>query len=200
MAGEHHIYTSGRWVVKERPGYLGNRKDELAARWNQQYGEGNWRLLWEIPNGEVWSFDQMFWQVYVPGYVKHFLLHHDQACFLTENYSYAYDRDDWGREAAFNPRAQYEQPGIPNQFHTVALNIALEWFLGMPFRGARPIQVRGPETEGGQWNPGHIATVRPDLLSDEQRLPGWWRYDEAVISVEEVYQGTKALAVYSLTS
>lgn len=174
-----------------RPGYLGDRKDEFAAQWDAEYGAGNWWLAWEAPGGEAWQFDDVFWKVYVPGYVAHLLLHPEEARYLATNYAYAIDKDAVTREQAFDPHYLYNQPGRPNQFHNVALNIALEWYLGLSFCGERPIQVRGHGTEGERWNPGYIQAVRHDLIPPGYEQQGWWQRG----TIEAVYQSTKVLCV-----
>lgn len=197
MAGAEHERGFELFVTVEHPGYAGKRKDDQIALWNQEYGEGNWRLVWELADGEVLDYEGVFWKVYVPGYVRYFLDHPDEALFLTANFSYAYDKEQIDRDAAFDPYALYDKPGHPNQFHNVALNIALEYFLGLPFKGTRPIQVREgkPGTpnhlqpEGYLWSPGRIATVRPELIPEG--IEGWWNKG----TIEDLYQSAKVLQV-----
>lgn len=166
--------------------------------WNMEYGEGNWRLTWELVGGEILDYEGIIWKIYVPGYVRHFLLNPKEAEFLTRNFSYAYDKEMITREEAFDIYALYNKTGRPNQFHNVALNIALEWYLGLPFMGDRPIQARegkpgtSPENqpEGYLWSPGRIMTVRPELIPDYP-LKGWWNSG----SIEDLYQKAKVLQV-----
>ncbi len=187
------------WETIERPGYLGKRKDEYLAVCDQKYGEGNWRLVNVTREGQIMTYDDIFWKVYLSGYVRHILVHSEEIQFLTDNYSFAYDKHMITRKQAFDPYALYNKPGIPNQFHHTALNIALEWYLGIPFKGDRPIQVRQgkPGTprstwpEGWRWSPGFIKCTRPDLIPDET-FEGWWEDKE---SIEAFYQYTKALQV-----
>lgn len=181
-----------------RPGFQGKDRDRQFAEWNQIYGEGNWRIAWELADGQVLGFEEVFWQVYVAGYVRYFLAHPEEATYLTDNYSYAYDKDPVGKQAAFDPRALYERPGRPNQFHHVALNVALEWFLGMPFRGTKSLQVRQGKPEvpqsawpkGWRWSPGLIPTVRPDLIP-ETEIAGWWQRG----TIEALYQCAKIVQI-----
>jgi hypothetical protein len=144
------------WITAERPGYQGKRKDEDIARWNREYGEENWRIAWELSNGETLDYERVFYTMYVPGYVRHFLEHPEEAVYLTETYSYTYDKDIISRQQAFDPHALYNKPGRPNQFHNVALNIALEAFIGQTFRGSRPLQVREgkPGSPESEWPEG----------------------------------------------
>lgn len=184
------------WVVVERPGYLGKQRDAKEAEWNEKYyGHDNWRYAWELANGEVLDYARIFWEIYVAGYVKYFLENPREATHLTNNFAYAYDKEEIDRNTAFDPYALYGQPNHPNQFHHVALNIALEYFLGLPFQGRLPIQVREgkPDTPikdqplGYLWSPGRIPTVRPDLIPRD--IEGWWRRG----SIEDVYQSAKVV-------
>lgn len=198
-AEQQELLPKVNWQTIEHPGYSGKKKDEQIARWNSEYGEGSWRLAWELANGEVLDYEGVIWKVYVPGYVKHFLLNPQEAEFLTQNYSYAYDKDMVSKEEAFDLYALYNKPGRPNQFHNVALNIALEWYLGMPFRGEKPIQVREgkpgipieEQPVGYLWSPGRIATVRPDLIPDYPLETVWWHPG----TIEDLYQRAKVLQV-----
>lgn len=191
--------ATNRWATIERPGFFGVQKDERTAIWNYRYGEGNWRLAWELANGEVLDYDDIFWLVFVPGYVSHFRLHPDQANFLTQNYSYCYDKDLLRPDEAFDPHALYDQPGKLNQQHAVAINIALAWFLGQPFQGRRPLQVRenyshsgsAKQPEGYLWSPGRVATVRPELIPQVELEDVWWQPG----SIADLYQRAKVLQV-----
>ena len=37
-----------KWESIGRPGYLGKHRDNKHFLWNQLYGEGNWRLAWNV--------------------------------------------------------------------------------------------------------------------------------------------------------
>lgn len=186
------------WETEVHPGYSGKKRSGLIAAWNKEFGEGNWRLAWELKNGKILSYEDIFWEVYVPGYVAYFEEHQDDAKFLT-NFSFTYDKDMINREQAFDPYALYNKGDRPNQFHNVALNIALEWNLGMPFKGDRPIQVREgkpgtpieDQPEGYRWSPGRIPTLIPDLIPNVHLENQWWK-DGAI---EDLYQKSKVLQI-----
>lgn len=191
------IESNQDWLTICHPGYLGKNKDEQLLAWDKEYGIGNWRLVWETSNGEVMDFDAVFLQ-YVESYHQYFLQHPEEAAYLTENFSYAYDKELISKEAAFDPHFLFEKPGHPNQFHNVALNIALEIRENLPFKGEQPIQVREgkPGTDpvswplGWRWSPGRIPASRPDLIP-EPVSHGWWQTG----SIEHLYQSTKVLQI-----
>jgi hypothetical protein len=188
-----------KWQTVGHPGFFGESKDLYVAEWNASYTEGGWRLAWELSNGEILDYNGVFYQVFVPGYVQHFRVHPDQAVFLTQNYSYCYDCDLISPKEAFDPYALYDCPGKSNQQHAVAINIALDKYLGMPFVGRRPLQVRENlhdsstrnQPEGYLWSPGRIATVRPDLIPRVDLENVWWQRG----SIVDLYQRAKILQI-----
>lgn len=189
--------STTEWITIAHPGYLGKHKDELLAGWDKEYGPNGWRLVWETALGEVLTYDGIF-QKYVESYAEYFLHHPDEAIFLTQNFSYAYDKELISKEEAFDPFFLFEKPGHPNQFHNVALNIALENILELPFQGETAIQVREgkPGTDptawpaGWRWSPGRIPATHPEEIPQTEG-DGWWQSG----SVEHLYQSTKVLQI-----
>lgn len=186
------------WETVGRPGYQGKSKDEQIAGWNKMYGEGNWRLAWQLADGEIiTSYERIFWH-YVRSYAQYFEDNLDEALYLTSHFSYAYDKDLISKEEAFDPFALYQKPGRPNQFHNVALNYALEYIHGLEFTGPEPIQVRegkpntDPETwpAGWRWSPGRIPSISPELIP-EPSISSWWQPG----SIEDLYQSAKILQI-----
>jgi hypothetical protein len=186
------------WHTAEHPGYLGKKKDEMYRLWNEKYGEGVWRLVNETAIGEIFSYEDIIWKMYVPGYAAHFLKYPNEAKFVTDNYAYGYDKDLVPKNQAFDIYALYNKEGIANQFHHVAFNVALEYYLGQKFKGIMPIQVREgkpgtldlDQPEGFRWSPGRIMSVRPDLIPTPT-VDGWWSKG----SIEDFYQSSKALQI-----
>lgn len=180
------------WDVNRHTGQLGIGRDGIFAALNERYGPGNWWFGWEMPNGQVWTFQQVFWNVYVDGYIEYFKAHSDEASYLAENYAYAYDLTPIPKQVAYDPTALVNVPELPNQFHHVALNIAVDACTG-GWRGRRPIAVRGPGSEGERWSPGHIP-ARPEHIAFEDEwlddwIDAWWEWG----SIEAVYQYRRKL-------
>lgn len=149
-----------------------------------------------MPNGEVWDFLQVFWNVYVEGYTRYFDAHPDEAEYLAVNYSYAYDLTEIPRQLAYAPAALVNLPGLPNQFHHVALNYAIAARSG-GWRGSTPIAVRGPGTPGERWNPGHIPAPSEYVNYDGSWLSGWTNVWWDPESIEGVYQFRRILVTRS---
>lgn len=185
------------WLTVGRPSYLGKNKDEQVENWNNTFGEGKWRLAWQLTGGEVLGFHDIF-QLYVDSYAQYFRLHLNEAFLLTENFAYTYDKDLISKAESFNPYTLYFQPGRPNQFHHVALNQALEFRLYLEFKGDTPLQVRegkpgtDPNTwpEGWRWSPGRIPASNPELIPQHENS-SWWQPG----SIEDLYQSAKILQI-----
>ncbi len=178
--------------------YQGKKKDREEVAWDQKYGHDNWRIAWDLPNGERWDYLDVFENEYVAGYEKYFFLHPDEAVYLTENFAYAYDKGIVDSCRAYDPVSLYNRPGHPNQFHHAALNLALRRL--RPFKGTEPIQVREgrPGTpretwpKGWRWSPGRIPSANPALITPPREIPDrWWRKG----TIEDFYQSNKVLVV-----
>ncbi|HOX96307.1 MAG TPA: hypothetical protein PLI45_02910 [Candidatus Woesebacteria bacterium] len=192
MSKEAELQTK-TWVTVGRPGFLGKNKDQQIAAWDAEYGKDNWRLVWQMASGEVLDYPGVFAQ-YIESYADYFRLHMDEALYLTQNFAYAYDKELVTKEEAFDPLFLFEKPGHPNQFHNVALNIALENILNLAFQGENPIQVREgkPDTDpttwpsGWRWSPGRIPASHPENIPQTEQA-GWWQSG----TVEHLYQASK---------
>lgn len=192
------LESQSQWDTVGRPGFQGKEREKQTTAWNNKYGEGNWRIAWEMASGETFNMEQVFWQVYVAGYTRYFQQHPDEASWITKNSSYVFDKDNVTKDEAFDYYSLLNKPGYPNQFHHTAINASLQWFLGIPFEGARPLQVRegSPDSrcstwpEGWQWSPGRVPAVKPQIIG-ERHIDGWWQKN----SIEDVYQSTKVLQV-----
>ncbi len=129
----------------------------------------------------------------------YFRQHPEEADYVTSNFAYAYDKEIITKEEAFDPYCLYNKPGHANQFHNVAMNIALEKMLKMPFKGEIPLKVRAgkpgtPESEwplGWRWQPGLIPAVHPEEIFDMSFEGQWWERG----SIEDFYQCNKALQI-----
>ena len=190
------------WETVERPGYLGSHKEEFEKKWDELYGfnnigDKNWRVSWETRDGKELSFERIFSE-YVSGYSQHFRKNPEVLNYLIENSCFTYDIDpSITREQAFDPKALVGIPGIPNQFHHVAINIAIEEELGLQFKGEAPIQVRGLKKTVPleEWSiiallqPGFIKCLHSNLIRIPDKLIWWINPD----SIEGLYQYCKVV-------
>lgn len=183
--------TNETWQTIQRVGFEGKQKDANRKLWDTTYGANNWRLTWQYANGQVVDFNQVF-EEYVLGYTQHFSLNHVVAQMVSGGYSFTYDKELITREQAFQPLALVNIPGKANQFHHVALNIALEQRCSLPFRGSQPVQVRLGKPGLPELHPGNIPCIDPSKVPRVD-LPGevWWERG----SIEDLYQSSKILQI-----
>jgi len=180
------------WTTVERPGYFGEDKDLKIAEWNEIYGEGNWRISHIAADGTELTYEDII-RVYTDGYKEYFNNNPEDLDYLTKHFSYAYDLDMITKAEAYDPYAQYNKPGMINQFHHVALNIAVEE-LGYEFQGEEPVQIRyrkGVPAIIRRLSPGKIPCTVPELIPEVSFEKPWWKKD----SIEDFYQSTKVLQI-----
>lgn len=199
-----------QWVTLERPGYQGTRRDAEYKRWDELYGKGNWQLVWEDTAGNLYSIEDIVFKIFAEGYAAYFRKHLEEAAWITENFSHAYDLNPVPKKEALNLYYYYRKSGVENQFHHVAFNYALVKILKKPFKGGEPLWVRpgkrgsDPKTwpQGWRWHPGRI----PCIKRHQARIPtlpmkgaemayenAWYQKN----SIEHFYQATKALQIRS---
>jgi len=187
------------WEFVRYPGRLGKKRDFIYRQWDDEFGEGNWRIGWRLPNETTLSYEEIF-EEYVRSYEAYFREHSDEARNICKTYAYAYDRDEIDLEIAFDRNALIDKPGIQNQFHHVALNIALTDRLGYVFQGDKPLKVRAgrPDQpveewpEGHRWQPGNIPYEHPEYIREDYEIVDKWINPG---SVEAFYQANKVLQV-----
>ena len=178
------------WETVERPGYFGKRRDELQSQWNQQFGEGNWRLAYQW--GDLVVTREMGMQIYEDGYYEFFRKHPSMLWWLISTASDVYDTAPTNVQAGFN---YYQQETPNNHIHDVAIRRSVAR-LGKWFNGDHLMHVRWKDSEGFNINPCVVLFHRPKLI-----LPGeikdyggkgiWWYPN----TIEDFYQRNKVLQV-----
>jgi len=180
------------WYFVERPGYLGKKRNEVEASWNNHFGKGNWRISYQI--GELIVPKQIGIQLYEDGYYHFLLKNPDTLNWLVETASDVFDTAETNVQARFN----YEHQETPNNhIHDIAIRRVL-LRTGNWFAGDHLVQVRGPGTEGEKLGPYYIPFHIPHLIckkeiKDYPNKGAWWEKMGIKESVEEFYQRNKIL-------
>ena len=171
---------------KTRVGYLGKHRDEKFKEWDEQYGAGNWRLVWKV--GQNWFDFLGACALYEDAYF----------CFLTKNLavlnqliaeaSDVYDDElsnvDSGLEYTRQETARTHVQDIAIRRSLVRMGA---WFRGEDLIRIR--QERGTHPLSVTLSPGRVPFHRPDLIVWPE-LPGWWNPQ----SIEAFYQSNRYLS------
>jgi len=169
----------------KRPGYVGKRKSERYRGWDEEFGKGNWELIWIF--GES-------------------LLDFNQACMI---YTDAYYHDSFKREKLWRKIFRIGEDVYDNSTSNVSSgldfnvqeatsthiqDIAVRWVglrRGWTFQGNHFVQIRGPESEGYELTPGVVEFHEPELIIPPDISPKW----ASPSSVEAFYQNNRFLAI-----
>ncbi len=178
------------WRTVERPGYFGKKRDELHNLWNEQFGEGKWRLAYQW--GDLVVPREMGIQIYEDGYYKFFRNNPDTLEWLVSTASNVYDTAPTNIQAGFD---YTNQETSNSHIHDVSIRRAVAR-LGEWFRGDHLMHVRWKDSEGFKINPGVVPFHLPELIvpgeiKDYGKKGIWW-YDK---TIEDFYQRNKVLQV-----
>jgi hypothetical protein len=180
--------TIEQWTtLEERPGYMGSRRAAMATARDQQYGSGNWRLVWSW-SGQ-WLGPEMAYGLYEDAYCLHLQAHPELLRLLLEEASEVYDNAPSNVASGFDYQAQ-EAGGTHLQ--DIAIRRVLVR-LGVWFRGSQIIQIRdhlGTHSLSMLLSPGQVPFHYPEHITAPE-LSGWW----APGSVESWYQSSRHVQV-----
>ncbi len=180
------------WITVEKPGYFGKKRDELYARWNSEYGQGNWRIAWQWSSKMIEKPEAL--QIYEDSYYEFLKERSGILEWLVKTASDVYDTAPTNIQAGFSYVHQ-ETPN--NHIHDVAIRRSV-MRLGKWFKGDHLMHVRGKGTEGERLSPHLVPFHLPDLIyqgdiKDYRNKGIWWRELGIKYSVEELYQQNKIL-------
>jgi hypothetical protein len=176
------------WIIIERPGYLGKKRDELHALWSSLYGKDNWKIAWQWGH-EIIQKDMAI-QIYEDAYYEFFKRDGETLDWLVNTASDVYDTALSNVQAGLS----YSIQETPNtHIHDVSIRRAV-LRLGEQFKGNHLMHVRWKESEGYKINPGVVPFHMKDMINTEdiKDYTGqgmWWLSG----TVEDFYQKNKLL-------
>jgi hypothetical protein len=171
------------WETVSRPGQLGKNRANLISQWNEEYGEGNWRIVWVWCDNVVGK--DMACHLYEHSYLVDSFNREDLWKELVETALDIYDMEKRDIESGYDYNVQ-KGPAIHLQ--DIAMRRVARKRL-WEFKGDELVQVRKHGTYWGDiFSPGKVSFYRPDDIKDPH-LKSWWDRD----SVEDFYQSNKVL-------
>lgn len=177
------------WKTIERPGYFGDKRDQILKDYSQKYGAENegWRLAWDV-NGEGFSRAQMN-MLYEDAYFE-FMSNNPDICQQLVGFKDVYDDAPSNVESGFD---YFRQETDRTHVQDVSIRRVMKR-LGLVFQGTELLQIRdhlGTHPLSVTLSPGQIPFHRPDILLVPE-LVGWWLPG----SVESFYQSNKVLQIH----
>jgi hypothetical protein len=187
------------WKVVERPGYFGTSRNEIHVRYDNQFGEDNWRIAWQFGDQIIQRPEAL--QIYEDGYYEFLKSNREVLDWIVTTASDVYDTAPSNIGAKFSYDLQ-ETPS--NHIHDVAIRRAV-LRNGVWFNGDYLVHVR-PEKEGERLGPHLIPFHLPNMIfrgqikykgedRDFTTNPPWWIKMGIEDSVEQFYQQNKVLEV-----
>lgn len=188
------------WKTVDRPGYFGEKRDELIAQFDRDHGEDNWRISWEWGHHILERTEAL--QIYEDGYYEFFKANNGMLNWLVTNFSNVYDTAPSNVKAGFSYDVQETKN---NHLHDVAIRRSV-LRNGVWFSGDRLLEVRSTSGEGWILSPCKIPFHLPHMIyqgqtkykgepRDFSKNPPWWITKGVNDSVEQFYQQNKVLQV-----
>ncbi len=176
---------NNEWQTLHRPGFSGRKRDERIANWNQEYGEGNWRLAWLWGNNVIDA--SMTYQLYEDAYYHDSL---DREKLWKELIHEAKDVYDHTLSNIESRLYYFLQEGKATHLQDIAIRrVVLR--RGWEFQGEQYVQIRSQSSYwGGQLSPGKVPFHLSELIVNP-RVKWWWDDN----SIEDFYQSNKVLQV-----
>ena len=174
----------GKWFILGRPGYAGRGQKQRNALRDSLFSEGHWRTL-HLWKGRLIDRAAAI-LLYEEAYYRHIASDPDLQCWIADNFREVYDN------AVSNILSGCDY-SIQESTSTHLQDIAIRRVmlrLGLAFKGAGLLQVRGADSNGVALNPGRLAFhFRDHIVSPP--VSGWWQAG----SIEDFWQSNKVLAV-----
>lgn len=174
------------WISQiSRPGYLGKKRDEIFHFWDETYGKGEWRLIWQFGEAVVDFLGAC--AVYEDAYFIFLNSHPDLLEQLVKEAVNVYDDSPTNVDSLFDYQVQETDR---THIQDIAIRRALVR-MGKWFKGGELIRIRqekGKHPLSIALSPGKVSFHRLELI-EKPELTGWWNPG----SVESFYQSNRYL-------
>lgn len=176
------------WEFIERPSYSGKHRNERHKRYDEEYGKGNWRIVWQLRNGLILDFLGIC-ALYEDAYHEFLLIHPTVLDQLINEASNVYDDEPNNVESGLN---YLNQETIRTHIQDIAIRNSLirmgKWFQGEELIRIR--DVKGTHPFSMTLSPGRVPFHLKALIKKPE-VEGWWKPG----SVEAFYQSAKIFQV-----
>ena len=185
FAHEHVILSNDHMPVS-RIGYLGGNRDQFVGDMNKLYGAGNWTIGYLIDDKPV-SRDGAL-ELYQKSYEAFFKANPEYTAKMLREARDVYDTNVSNVASGLDWHAQED---TRSHLQDIAVRRAVKE-LGLSFQGERLLQIRGPDSELSELNPGKVPFVTPEaIIPIRLQFQPWIEFG----SVEDFWQNNKFLFV-----
>lgn len=177
-----------QWETVARPGWFGEKRDELVREFNEKYGDGNWRIR-HILGPRILGFDEAV-HLYELSYELHFLNPHTR--FLWMNLVKVAE-DVWTEEESdvLSGTDYRIQTARASHYEDMAVRRILQRH-GLTFTGKQLVRIRADSQDavGIALSSIHVPFVFPQFIESGSEAHWWNRHPG---SVEHFWHSNKML-------
>jgi len=176
------------WENLEKPGFFGNKRDEIYRKYNEKYGKNNWRIAWQWSNTVV--NNEFAYLLYEDAY---YWDSHKRKDLWQELISIAKDVYDIDKSNVNSGLDYLIQECGSIHLQDIAIRRVISR-KGWKFKGNELVQIRSHSAYFGEkLSPGKVPFHLTEMIV-EPHLKGWWDNN----SVEDFYQSNKILQIKKL--
>lgn len=180
-----------KWKSVERPGFFGRKKGEKIAELNRKYGEGDWRLVWQIADDEIdpgREFAEACKDYYEESYYRWFMVRPEELDFIC-SFGECIDNAPTNVQSGLD---YTKQEAFSTHIQDIAVRNVLAR-MGRKFEGPpdKILVIRTKDSAGFRFGPGNIPFYEPELIAQPSKCPQWAN----IGSVEDFWQSNKYVQI-----
>lgn len=182
------------WKTVGRPGFFGSTRDDKTRLYNETYGEGNWRVVWEVkdPMGRphfyeferaIMLYEEAYWRAFVG----------EDSYLSLEDVAQFEEVYDNNKTNVLSGIDYSKQEGKSNHYQDISIRRCLTRAC-MYFRGTRKellhVRHNSHQQLGRDLSPGRVLFHDVEQIKYPP-LKGWWEMG----TIECFWQSNKTLQV-----
>jgi hypothetical protein len=176
-----------KWVYEYRPGYFGRKRGFIHEKFNEMYGPGRWRIVWNA-QASAFSFEEACLVFYEKSYDDYLSTRSDLLDFIC-SFGECIDNAITNIQSGCD---YTKQESYSTHIQDIAVRNVLKKH-GFKFRGSpdKILTIRGADSNGYHFAPGNIPFYDPRLIAQPSLAPKWAQTG----SVEDFWQSNKWLQI-----